>query len=410
MRILILSQYYAPEPIPKPSDLAESLQQKGHTVSVVTGLPNYPNGVLYPRFRKRLVQLEASQGISVVRTFEYPYHGKSSIGRVINYLSFMLTAPLGSLFVAPCDVIYVWHPPLTIGLAAWLISRLHRIPFVYDVQDIWPESVVISGMLRNKRIIQLLSKVETFVYSRAARIFVVTRGARENLLGKGVNPNKVLVMPHWIDETKFARVECDEIADVRQSYGWADKFVSLFAGNLGVVQGLETIIRAAALLPRNRGFLVSLIGDGADKRRLKALAESLDVNDRVQFIDRRGAEDMPAIMAAADALLVHLKAGPLSNWVIPAKTFAYLSAARPIVMAVGGAAAEMIRDSRAGLVVPPEDEAALSRGIQSLRDLSIDERLAMGKRGREFLIVNFSKRLVMAKYEQELQDVASGTH
>ena len=398
MKVLILSQYYKPEPIPKPSELAEYLLDKGHAVSVLTGFPNYPSGVLYPGFKLNLVRSEKLDRILTVRTFEFPYHGMSAIGRVLNYVSFMITAPLGSLFIPQCDVMYVWHPPLTIGVAAWLIARLRGIPFVYDVQDIWPESVVISGMIKNRLVIRVLSILERFVYSRADHILVVTKGARENLLEKGVNPDKVSVMPHWIDEMKAARIDYETRQSIRQTYGWTHKFVSLFAGNIGVVQGLETAVRAAALLPRDSGFLISMIGDGADRQRLQELAKSLDVNDRIQFLDRRPAEEMPSIMEASDALLVHLKRAPIADWVIPTKVFAYLSAGKPILMAMGGAAAEMVKDSGASIIIRPEDVAALSQGIHSLRDLSPESRALMGRRGQEYLATNFSKLMVLAQY------------
>ena len=409
MKVLILSQYYKPEPIPKPSELAEFLLERGHAASVVTGFPNYPSGVLYPDFKLSLVRREVLDGIPTVRTFEFPYHGMNSLGRVLNYLSFMITAPLGSFFLPKCDVMYVWHPPLTVGVAAWLIARLRGIPFVYDVQDIWPESVVLSGMIKNRLVIRVLSMLERFIYSRADHILVVTKGARNNLLEKGVNPDNVSVMPHWIDETKSARIDDETRQSIRQAFGWTHKFVSVFAGNIGVVQGLETAVRAAALLPRDSGFLISLIGAGADRKRLQELASSLDVNDRIQFIDRRPAEEMPAIMEASDALLVHLKNAPMGDWVIPTKVFAYLSAGKPILMAMGGAAAEMVKDSGAGIITRAEDAAALSQGIRSLCDLSPERRASMGRRGQEYLATNFSKRMVLAHYEDKLQMFASRT-
>jgi len=407
MRVLILSQYYKPEPIPKPSELAEQLSRNGHSVSVVTGFPSYPMGVLYPGFRLGLVRRETLNGVKVARTFELPYHGKNAIGRVLNYLTFMLTAPLGSFFVPRCDVMYVWHPPLTVGVAAWLIARLHRIPFIYDVQDIWPESVVLSGMVRNKFIIRMLSRLERFVYRRADHIFVVTRGARENLLEKGVNPEKISVMPHWIDETQFAHVDPLITQSVRQAYGWDHKFVVLFAGNIGMVQGLDVVVRAAALLPRDGGFLISLIGDGTDRRRVQELAKSLDADDRIQFVDRHPASEMPSLMEASDTLLVHLKSGPLSHWVIPTKIFAYLSAGKPILVAMEGAAADLVRDSGAGVIVPPSDAAALAQAICSLRDLPPEERAAMGSRGRDYLVAKHSMQTVLAQYEHKLQILAT---
>jgi glycosyltransferase involved in cell wall biosynthesis len=379
-------------------------------VSVVTGLPNYPEGLLYPGFKLRFVQRETAGRIQIARTFEFPYHGKNTIGRMLNYLSFMITAPLGSFFVPRCDVMYVWHPPLTVGVAACLISRLHGIPFVYDVQDIWPESIVLSGMLRNKFVIRMLSRIERFVYCRAAHIFVVTSGARGNLLEKGVTPEKVSVMPHWIDETKFAQIDGRTRQRVRQAYGWTDKFVCLFAGNIGIVQGLDAVLQAAALLPRDSGFLISLIGDGADKQKLRELAKSLDADDRIQFVDRRPAEEIPALMEASDVLLVHLKRSPLACWAIPAKTFAYLSAGKPILIAMEGAAADLVKDSGAGIIIPPEDAAAMADALRSLRDLPPEDRAAMGRLGREYLLAKFSKRTVLAQYEQKLRMIARGAN
>jgi glycosyltransferase involved in cell wall biosynthesis len=406
MRVLILSHYYLPEPIPKPSDLAEELTRRGHSVSVVTGFPNYPSGVLFPGYKLALMRRETIAGIPAMRAFEFPYHGTNAIGRMLNYLSTMVTTPLASLFLPSCDVMYVWHPPLTIGVAAWLIARLRGIPFIYDVQDIWPESVVLSGMLRNKTIIAMLSRLERFVYRRAGHIFVVTSGARDNLIGKGVNPDKVSVMPHWIDEAGSAAIGPAATMRIRQTCGWRNKFVTLFAGNIGIIQGLDTVVRTAALLPRDGSFLISVIGDGADKQRLLDLAKALEVSDRIQFLDRRPAAEIPVLLEAADVLLVHLKSGPVAQWSIPAKTYAYFAAAKPILMGVEGAGSDLVRNARAGVVVPPEDPAAMAQAIRNLHDMSADERAAMGRRGREYLLANFSRKVVLAQYEQKLAEVA----
>jgi glycosyltransferase involved in cell wall biosynthesis len=322
----------------------------------------------------------------------------------------MVTAPVGSFFMPRCDVMYVWHPPLTVGVAAWLISRFQGIPFIYDVQDIWPETVVLSGMVRSKLIIRTLSMIERFVYRRAEHIFVVTGGARENLLQKGVHPEKVSVMPHWFDETKSTEIDDATRQRVRQAHGWGDKFVTLFTGNIGIIQGLDNVVRAAALLPRDSGYLIVLIGDGADKQTLQDLAKSLGVDDRLQFVDRRPAEEMPALMGASEALLVHLRTAPMAHWVIPTKIFAYLSAGKPVLMAMEGAAADLVRDSRAGIIIRPGDAVALSQGIRALRDLPSEDRAAMGLRGREYLLTNFSKRAVLAQYEQKLRMVARRTN
>lgn len=406
MRILILSQYYDPEPVPKPIEMARELSQRGHTVSVVTGFPNYPSGELYPGFRLSLIKREEIDGIPVVRSFEFPYHGTRAFGRSLNYFSFMLSALLGSLFAPPCDVIYVWHPPLTIGIAAWLIARLRGVPFVYDVQDIWPESAVLSGILKEGWLVRMMGKLEKFVYRQADYLLVVTHGARDNLIAKGVDPTKISAMPHWVEENLFEGVDEEVGVALRAQYGWSDRFVVLFAGNIGLVQGLETVIQAASQLQAGSQALIVLVGDGTDKERLQKLTESLGLGDCIQFIERQPMKKIPVFMAAADALLVHLKKSELSHYVIPTKTLAYLAAGKPILMAMDGAAAQLISEAEAGVVVPPEDSTALAQAIGALNTTPLAERLAMGQRGRAYLRTNLAKQKVIGQYEEILQRMA----
>lgn len=406
MRVLILSQYYHPEPVPKPMELAQALTEYGHTVSVITGFPNYPSGNLYDGYRLGLVRREIVDGIPVARTYEYPYHGTRAVGRVLNYLSFMLSAPLGSFFAPKCDAIYVWHPPLTVGVAAWIIARMRRVPFVYDVQDIWPDSVVMSGLMKPGTTVKILAWLEKFVYRRASHILVVTNGARENLIRKGVRPEKVTAMPHWIDEQLFQPGTGAERDELRARYDWQDRFVVLFAGNLGMVQGLETVVRAADKLAKCGRALIVLVGDGTDKARLESLAHELGVADRLQFIERQPMENMPAFMSAADALLVHLKRSELTELVIPTKTMAYLAAGKPILMAMNGAAADLVEESRAGVFIEPEDPNALAVAIEQFSQKPASELAGLGENGRQYLLTHLSKSKVIKLYEEVLSRVA----
>ncbi len=405
MRILILAQYYVPEPIPKPVELAEELTRRGHSVSVVTGFPHYPIGKLYPGFHLSLVQRETINDVPVVRSFEYPYHGKSALGRIVNYCSFMISAPLGSLFAAPCDVIYVRHPPLTIGVAAWIIARLRRVPFVYDVQDIWPESAVLAGILRDGRLVRVMSMLERFVYRHADHLLVVTDGARQNVIAKGAEAAKVSVLPNWVDESLFKETDRSAASEVRAHYGWGDRFVVVFAGNIGLVQGLDTVIEAARQLHDEENVLMVLVGDGTDKERLQTSAESLGLKNNLQFIARQPMKKMPALLAAADVLLVHLKESPLADFVIPTKTLAYFAAGKPVLMATGGAAAELVEAANAGVTASPENPAALVTAIRSLSITSRAELAAMGQRGRDYLLKNLSKKKVIDQYEALLRNM-----
>ena len=406
MRVLILSQYYDPEPVPKPAELAQELRRRGHEVEVITGFPNYPSGRLYAGFRLGLIRRTVMDGIRVVRAFEFPYHGRNAALRLVNYWSFVLAAPLAALFVRRADVMYVWHPPLTVGVAAWLVSRIRRIPYVYDVQDIWPDTAVMSGMLRPGMMMRAMARLEHFVYRRAAHILVVTADGRENLLGKGVPAGKVSVLPHWIDESIFTEVSDAEREALRERHGWCGEFVVLFAGNIGMMQGLDTLVRAAARLSAGDRIRLVVVGEGTDKERLQALARELEVADRVQFVERQPMSEMPRFMAAADALLVHLRRSELSRYIIPSKTLAYLAAGKPIVMATGGAAADLVREANAGVVIPADDPQRLAETLRRLATAPAGELQAYGRAGKAFLHATMTRNRVAPQYEEILRDVA----
>ena len=406
MNILVLSQYYDPEPIPKPGELAAALMERGHTLSVITGFPNYPSGTLYPGYRLRLVQKATSGPIPIVRAFEFPYHGRSVVGRMVNFWSFALAAPLASLFVSKPDVIYVWHPPLTIGIAAWLIAKLRGARFVYDVQDLWPEIAVLSGLIRPGTLLRVMLWLEKFVYRKADHILCVTEGARENIIGKGVAPEKVSVMQHWIDEDMLRKEPPETRAEVRRQYGWRDDFVAVFAGNLGLVQGLDTVIAAASRLREEDKIRIVFIGDGVDRQRLASMVDEQGLRRRVLFIDRRPMAEMPRFFAAADALLIHLRRSKLSHLVIPTKTLAYMAAGKPIVLAMEGAAVDLVKAAGAGVTVPPDDPEALADALRTMAATPLDELERLGVAGRDYLRRTMTKSEVIPKYEALLRSVA----
>jgi glycosyltransferase involved in cell wall biosynthesis len=411
MRILVLSHYFWPEPIPKPLELAEALRDEGHSVHAVTGFPNYPDGNLYDGYALRPFRRDSVRGIPLVRTYMYPSHGTSLAGRMINYASFMVTSIAGALLAGRFDVMYVWHPPLSIGVAAAAIALLTGRPFVYDVQDIWPESAVATGFLRPGRLVRWMSRLETFVYRRAARILVVTDGARDNLVRKGVPRDKILVAPHWYDDQELHRVGRDARDQVRAKHAWQNRFVIAFAGNMGVLQGLDTVVEACCELPRDERIVVVMIGDGVEAPGLKELARSRGVEDRIEFVPRQPAAEMARYYAAADALLVHLRASPLAPLIVPSKTVAYLAAAKPIIMAGIGAAADLVTTAGAGVVVPPDDAPALTDAMMRAASMSPAERTAMGRRGRSYFESHFTRSAALPVYLRALTAAAhSATH
>jgi colanic acid biosynthesis glycosyl transferase WcaI len=402
VRILILSIYHDPEPIPKTGELARELVRRGHDVTVVTSFPHYPRGDLYPGYRLRPWTWETRDGVPVLRTFIFPYHGTRASLRMVNYVSWMLSSMAAAWLAPRCDVIYVWHPPLTVGVSAWVLSKLKRAPFVYDVQDLWPESAEASGLLQPGRLVDALHRLADWVYARADRLLVVSGAAAEYIAGRGVNGEKVRVARHWIDETAFDAPASTR--DVRADYGLEDAFVVLFAGNLGLVQGLDTVIEAAELIRDSRVRIV-LVGDGSDRDRLAREAQRRQLRN-VVFAGQHPSSAMPDFYRAADALLVHLRPSLIASLAIPTKVLAYLAAAKPIVCAVPGATAELVRDADAGPVVSPGDAPALAHAILGLIETTPAERARLGESGRRYLMEHFRREHVIGEYEAALREVA----
>jgi glycosyltransferase involved in cell wall biosynthesis len=401
MRILILSIYHDPEPIPKTGELARELQARGHSVTVVTAFPHYPSGDLYPGYRLAPWRREVLNGVPVLRTFIYPYHGRSAMLRMANYLTWMLSSMMAAWLTPRCDVMYVWHPPLTVGVSAWVIGKLKRVPFVYDVQDLWPESALASGLMKPGRLVSALERLAGWVYARAPRILVVSDRAADHLRQRGVDPRKIVVAPHWFDDAAF-RVPSNR--DVRAELDLSSRFAIMFAGNLGMVQGLDTVIDAAERLKTSTDIVFVLVGDGADRARLEAEVAKRRLTN-VVFAGRHAASAMPDFLRASDALLVHIRPSDVAEHAIPTKILAYFAAGRPILCAMGGAAGDLVTDADAGVVIEPGDAARLAAAVASLAALPLRERERFGSNGRRFLAEHFERQHVIDFYEAVLADV-----
>ena len=406
MRILILSIYHDPEPIPKTGELARELIRRGHEVTVVTSFPHYPSGNLYPGYRLRPWSWETRRGVRVLRTFIYPYHGRRALLRMANYGSWMVSSIAAAWLTPPCDILYVWHPPLTVGVSAWAIARLKRVPFVYDVQDLWPEGALASGLLRPGRLVDALHRLADWVYARANRLLVVSEAAAASLRARGVPADRLTVVKHWIDESGFTAGAANR--DVRAELGLQTRFVVMFAGNLGLVQGLDTLIEAAGRL-RDSNVTIVFVGDGADRSRLETEAARQGLTN-VMFAGRHPAESMPAFFAAADAMVVHLRPSEIADHAIPAKTLAYMAAGKPIVCAMSGAAADLVSRAGAGPTVGPGDPRALADAILELAAKEPSERQALGESGRRYLAEHFGRERVIGEYEAILREVEAGAH
>jgi len=405
MKILILTQWYPPEPGLLVQELAQTLMAHGHQVTVLTGFPNYPSGQLYPGYRLKLLQRETLSGVPVVRVPLYPEHSRSGFKRALNYLSFAVSAAtLGWFAVSKPDIMFVYHPPLTIGIPAYILSCLWRIPFVYQIQDMWPETLRVSGMLNNERALKLVGSFADRVYKWSKAICVISPGFRANLISKGVPEKKIHVISNWVDTDTYFPVVPD--AATESKLGLHGKFNVMFAGNIGEGQGLETIVVAAQLLQDCPDVQFVFVGDGIALPRLKEAAEAQNVKN-IRFLGRYQAEDMPGLYALADVLLIHLKDDPLFQITIPHKIFAYMASGKPILAAVRGDAAIIVMEAHAGISCMPEDPQALAETVRRLLKMPEADLQEMGQRGLEAVRTKYSREYLVSQIEKVLQAAAN---
>ena len=393
MRILILTQFFDPEPASIPGmPFASWLAHRGHEVEVVTGFPNYPGGHFYPGHDIALWRRQSIDGVRVNRVLLYPSHDRSGIRRVANYGSFALSAAtLGTLLSRQADAVYVYHPPATVGLPALLWRHIRRMPFVYHVQDLWPESVVESGMVGSngtKRLIETaLAWWCSQIYRGASRIAVLSPGFKRILIERGVPAEKVEVVPNWVEETLFEPMERDAV--LARQLGMEGRFNLVYSGNVGHYQGLDKAVRAAARLRHLKDFQFVIVGTGLAEQSLLGLVNELGVGN-VRFVGRRPYTEMGKITALADALLVSLEDRPFFASTIPGKTQVSLACGRPVVMAVRGDAADLVTSAEAGVTATPGDEVSIAAAIERLYSLPRAELEAMGARGRHYYVNSLS--------------------
>ena len=396
MRIAYVTQWFEPEPnIVKGVAFVRALEAAGHEVTVVTGFPNYPTGRLYPGYRLRLIQHEMLDGVRVVRLPLYPSHDRSSLRRSLNYLSFFVSAFVYLLLRrSKFDLAYVYHPPITVGLAA----ALARVPFVLDVQDLWPDTIAATGMAGSSRLVAPVGACCRFVYRRAASIVVQSEGMKRALIDRGVPDTKLTVIRNW------ARAELRPTPPPSAEKG---PFTLVYGGNLGRAQQLGNLIDAAAILEAQRpGIRIELFGSGVDEPELRHEAASRGLRN-IRFAGRVPESDIAHRFAAADALLLHLGDDPLFDITIPSKTQDYLASGRPIVAAVNGETAQILRQSGAAIVVPPGNPKALAGAIVEMADRPRIELQRMAIAGAEFYrsSLSFSEgigrtvRLIEGTYE-----------
>jgi glycosyltransferase involved in cell wall biosynthesis len=378
MNILFLADNFPPERNAQASRVYERAVywvRWGHRVTVITGAPNFPEGRLFPGYENRWHQVEEMAGIRVVRVKTYIAPNAGTYRRILDFLSYMVTAFLAGLFEARPDVVVATSPQLFAGVAGCALAAVRRLPFVLEVSDLWPESVVAVGAMRHSRALAWLEKLELLLYRRATRIVALTQAFKTNLVRRGVEAGKIGVVVNGVDLTRYRPLPKDR--ELAQSWGIPEgSFVAGYIGTLGMAHALENVLAAAALDgASNVHFL--LVGPGAERDKLVREAERRRLHN-VTFVPAQPKEAMPAWWSLCDVALVHLKNTPLFATVIPSKMFEAMAMGRPILLAAPqGEASQILAETGAGLWVPPEDPQALLEALLMLmQNRPLYERLA----------------------------------
>jgi len=399
MRILFLSHYFHPEgnaPATRVTEMTRRWVAQGHEVTVITGVPNVPDGVVYAGYRNRWLQRETHDGVEVVRVWTYLASNQGTARRILNYVSFMLAGALAGLRVPRPELVIATSPQFFCGWAGVIVTALRRLPFVLEIRDLWPESIEAVGALRNRRLLRFLEWLERRMYAAASHLVTVGEGYRGKLIERGVDPADIDVIPNGVDLELF--LAGGDGRAVRERYGLGDRFVVAYLGTIGMGCGLEVVLRAAHRL-RERGrddvcFL--LVGDGAVREELEARATA-DGLTAVIFTGRQPKSDMPAFLAATDACLVHLTRTELFKTVLPSKIFEAAAMRKPIVLGVEGFAADLVSEAGAGICIQPENEDEL---LEAVEKLAADPTLArrLGAAGYERIASRYTYERLAREY------------
>ena len=387
MKILLLTQWFDPEPTFKGLAFAKELKRQGHEVQVLTGFPNYPSGKIYDGYKLKLYQREEIEGISILRVALYPNHDSSALRRILNYISFAFMAMSFGIFATKkADVIYAYHPPLTVGIAAIFIKLFRRIPIVYDIQDMWPDTLKATGMLNNNKILNFIGSVCKLVYKFVDHIVVLCPGFKQLLIERGVPKEKINVIYNWCDEqgltqAKPAKLEYQQLMQ--------NKFNIVFAGNMGKAQALDIILEVAKNLQDFPDIQFVFVGGGTETERLKQRSSIEGIPNAI-FIPRMPMAEVGGILELSNLLLVHLKKDPLFEITVPSKTQAYMAMGKPILMAVAGDAAELVQKAQCGCIAISEDAASIQQAILEIYQLPASEQQKMGINARNFYIQELS--------------------
>jgi len=403
-RILFLSHYYPPEtnaPANRVSEMARLWVASGHVVDIVTGMPNHPNGIIPESYRGAWYRPETQDGVTIHRGRIYPAPNRGHLRRILNYLSFMISGTVTALAKAPKpDCVIATSPQLFCALAGWVVSAIRRVPFILEIRDIWPEEIVAVGAIRNRPIIRTLERLEMFLYGRATRIVVVAQGSIDILISRGVPRSKLELIPNGVDTDRF--LPGPRQNKIRRELQVNGEFLISYIGTVGMAHRLEVILDAAERLSNRPGVKFMIVGDGAERNRLRSLAKQRGLTN-VLWEDAQPRNRVADYYSASDACLVHMRRAELFTRNVPSKMYEIMAAGRPMLLGTFGESRELGESAGCAVAFTPEDADELVDAIARLM-ASPDRGAQMGLSGRQYVQSRYDRRLLARRY----MDLISG--
>jgi glycosyltransferase involved in cell wall biosynthesis len=406
MNILYITQYFCPEvgaTQNRALEMASYMVKSGHAVTVLTEFPNHPLGIIPKRYRFKLFERERYKGIEVVRSFVKASPNKSFVNRMLFYVSFMVSSIVAGMKLKnkKYDIVYATSPPLFVGLSGYVIAKLRKVKFVFEVRDLWLESAVVMGELRNRKAIQLSGWIERVCYRGASKIVVVTQGIRNHLIQKGIDSDILQIIPNGANVDEFSFSADNRL--FKKELGQQDKFIILYAGIIGLTQGIEALVPVVRLLKDNRDILFLFVGEGPVKNELLRLQKSYKL-DNLRVMGQMPRKQVFKYTAAADVCLVPLRKVDIFKSALPSKMFDAWACGRPIILTVDGEAREHLKKADAGIYVDVEDSMGIKEAIINLSK-NPDLCRKYGRNGRQYVEKHFSRRIMAQKLEKCLLTV-----
>jgi len=404
MHIVFLCHYFPPEvnaPASRTYENAKRWVKTGHKVTVITCVPNHPRGEVYTGYENKLRQRDEKDGINILRVKTFIGPNKGFVKRIANYVSFMFSAILMCRLVKTVDIVVSTSPQFFCGFSGFFVSRILKSPWVLEIRDLWPESIKAVGAIRQRTIINILERIETFMYTHADHIVSLTHAFKRHIMGRGVTSGSISIVTNGADLDQFKPIEGTN--EVEERYGFKDKFVVSFIGTHGMAHALDTVLRAAEILKDQKEVLFLLVGDGAERDRILKEKETLGL-ENVLMLGQQEKRLMPHFIAASNACMVLLRKSDLFKTVIPSKIFEAMAMERPIIQGVEGESKGIIEKAECGICIEPENEQELADAVLTLyKDAGLCQRLASN--GKEFVRANYSRDDLAIKYLYILEKI-----